>query len=104
MCPYLGEADIPAMLADLAETDSAVEVTHGTAATTALYDRVAVQIFDGEMPTTIPDGESVHIAAGSLPDLAPGDAITVDGVVYNVLRILAYGDGAMERLALTKPE
>lgn len=103
MCPYLGEADIPAMLADLAGTDGAVEVTHGVVPTTGLYDRVAVQIFGGEMPTTIPDGESIHIAAGSLPDLAPGGVITVDGLTYKVLRILPYGDGAMERLALTKP-
>ncbi len=99
----LGEADINEILADLAEANSAVAVTHNGTTTTGLFDRVALQIFDGEMPTTIPDGETVHIAAGSLPDLAPGVAITVDGVAFNVLRVLPYGDGAMERIALTQP-
>lgn len=98
----LGAGDIDAMLAELDAADGAVEVTLGATTVTGLFDRAAVQMFDGEMPTLVADGESVHVKAGSLPDLEPGVAITVAGVDYKVLRILAYGDGAMERVALTK--
>ena len=97
----LGEADIPAMIADLADADSAVEVTLGATTVMGLFDRAAVQFFDGEMATLIAPGEAVHIPADSLPDLEPGAAVTVEGVSFKVLRILPYGDGAMVRIALT---
>lgn len=100
---HLGEEDLIPMLDGFSEASATVAVTFGAITVTGLYDRVALQVFDGDMPTVIPDGESVHIVAGSLTDLAPGDSITVDGVSYKVLRILPYGDGAMERLALTTP-
>lgn len=90
------------MIADLAEADSAVDVELGSATTSGLFDRAALQIFDGEMPTTIAEPESVAIKAGSLAGVEPGSEITVDGVNYTVRAILPYGDGAMERLSLTK--
>jgi hypothetical protein len=104
----LGDADINEMLADLAEAGSAVEVTLGSTTVTGLFDRAAVQIFDGEMPTLIPDGEALHIKAGSLPGLVPAAMLTVTfpgaaaGTDYKVLRILPYGDGAVVRVALTQ--
>jgi len=100
---HLGENDIPSILDDLSTSSATVAITFGSVTITGLFDRVAVQMFDGDMPTVIPDGESVHIVAGSLTDVTPGDIITVDGTSYKVLRILPYGDGAMERLALTTP-
>ena len=90
------------MLADLAGADGAVEVVLGSGTTTGLFDRAALQIFDGEMPTTIADGEGVHIEAGTLAGLVNGSAITVGGVDYTVRAVLPYGDGAMERVSLTK--
>lgn len=98
---FLGDADIAEILADLAEAGGAVEVTLGATTVTGLFDRAAVQFFDGEMPTMIADGEAVHIKAGSLPGLDPAATITVDGTDYKVLRVLSYGDGAMQRVALT---
>lgn len=102
MSGRLGESDIAAMLADLAGADGAVEVVLGSLSTTGLFDRAALQIFDGEMPTTVADGEAVHIEAGALAGLVPGSEITVAGVDYTVRSVLPYGDGAMERLSLTK--
>jgi sorbitol-specific phosphotransferase system component IIA len=101
MSGILGENDIAAILADLVDADATVEVAFGTLTATGLLDRTAIQIFDGEMPTTIADGEAVHIQAGALPGLEPGSAITVAGTSYTVRAILLYGDGAMERISLT---
>lgn len=104
----LGEEDIDEMLADQLTVDGAVEVTLGATKVTGLLDRAAVQFFDGEMPTMIAEGEAVHVKAGSLPGLEPEAAISVTvGATttdYTVLRVLKYGDGAMERIALTKTE
>jgi hypothetical protein len=48
------------------------------------------------------------VQAGSLPGLEPEAAlsITIGSTTtdYTVLRVLKYGDGAMERIALTKTE
>lgn len=100
----LGAVDINEMLADQLAMGSAVEVTLGSTKVTGLFDRAAVQFFDGDAPTLIAEGEAVHIKAGSLPGLRPGSAITIesDGVSTNhsVIRILSYGDGAMQRVAL----
>ena len=102
MSGVLGENDISEMIADLAGADAAVEVVFGSVSTTGLFDRAALQIFDGEMPTTVADGEAIHIEAGILPGLVPGAEITVGGVDYTVRAMLPYGDGAMERISLTK--
>ena len=101
MSGILGENDIAAIIADLADADGAVAVVFGSSSTTGLYDRAALQIFDGEMPTTIAEWEAVHIEAGSLEGLENGSEITVAGVAYTVRAILPYGDGAMERISLT---
>lgn len=101
MAGILGEADIFAMLTDLAEADSAVGVTLGATTVTGLFDRAAVQFFDGEMPTMIADGEAVHIKAGSLPGVEAGDEIDVAGTTYFVRNVMSYGDGAMQRIGLT---
>jgi hypothetical protein len=80
-----------------------VEVTHGSATTLGLYDKAGVGIFDGEMSGVTAEGESVLIVAGSLPNVAPGEAITVDGVAFKVRSgPRAIGDGATELLGLTK--
>lgn len=90
------------MIADLAEADGAVEVVLGSSTTTGLSDRAALQIFDGEMPTTGAEGKAVHIKTGSLSGVEPGSEITVAGVDYTVRAVFPYGDGGMERLSLTK--
>lgn len=102
MSGILGESDIAAMLADLDLADGAVEVVSGAYSTTGLFDRAALQIFDGEMPTTVADGEAIHIEAGSLPGLSPGGDLTVGGLTHKVRALLPYGDGAMLRVSLTK--
>lgn len=99
----LGSADIAAILADLKDADGAVEVTLGSTTVIGLFDRTAIQIFDDDMPTTLVDGESVHVQADTLPGLQPGAALIVDGVAYKALRVLAYGEGAMVRIALRTP-
>jgi len=102
MSGVLGEAEINEMLADLLDADGAVAVTVGSVTVTGIFDRAAVQVLDGEMPTIVPDGEAVHVKSDALPGLAPGSAITVDGTSYSVRSLLPYGDGAMTRVALTK--
>jgi len=99
----LGETDIEAMLADLADAEGAVEVRFGSTSVLGLFDRASAELFAGEMPTLVADSEGVHVKAGSLPGLAAGAAIIVGGADYKVLKILAHGDGAMEWIALTSP-
>ncbi len=99
----MGETDIAAMLADLAAAGGGVAVTIGTTTVTGLLDREAVELLGSEMPGVIAADEVVHVASASLPAIASGTAITVDGKSYVVAKVLPYGDGAMTRLALRKP-
>jgi len=99
---FLGESDIAAMLADLAAAGGGVEVRLGETAVTGLLDREAAELFGGDMPAVISADEAVHVQSGALPGLASGEAITVDGHAYAVLKVLPYGDGAMVRIALRK--
>lgn len=99
----LGGTDVAAMLADLAAAGGGVAVTHGSTTTTGLRDEEAVELFGGEMPELIGIARVIQIASGSLPGLASGSAIAVDGTSYVVAQILPYGDGAMCRLALRNP-
>jgi len=98
------------MLADLDDAGGAVEVIFGALVTTGIYDRAAVQFFDGEAPTLIADGEAVHIQADSLSGLESGSTVEIresgstTGTSYEVRGILRYGDGAMERVSLTRAE
>ena len=100
---FLGDEDVGAMLADLAEAGGGVDVTLGTMTVTGLLDREAVEIFGGEMPAVVAADEIVHVRSGALPGLASGAPVTVGGVDYVVLKVLSYGDGAMTRIALRKP-
>ena len=100
---FLGDEDVGAMLADLAEAGGGVDVTLGTMTVTGLLDREAVEIFGGEMPAVVAADEIVHVRSGALPGLASGTPVTVGGVDYVVLKVLSYGDGAMTRIALRKP-
>ena len=99
----LGEADVAAMLSDMAEAGGGVNVTLGTTTVTGLLDREAVEILGGEMPAVVAADEIVHVRSGALPGLASGSQVTVDGTDYVVLKVLPYGDGAMTRIALRKP-
>ncbi len=98
----LGE-DIKAMLADLAGSVGAVEVTVGAVTVYGLLDRDVFEVLGGEMPAVVAADEVVHVQAGVLPGLQSGAAITVGGTAYVVLKVLPYGDGAMIRVALRKP-
>lgn len=100
----LGEADIAGLLEDMDLSGGAVSVTFGTITVTGIFDRTAIQVFDGDMPTTIIDGLSVHVQLSALPGLDNGSELTVDGIEYKALRVLPYGDGAMARIALRLPE
>lgn len=100
---FLCEADVAAMLSDLAEAGGGVDVTLGATTVTGLLDREAVEILGGEMPAVVAADEIVHIRSGALSGLASGAPVTVGGVDYVVLKVLPYGDGAMTRIALRKP-
>lgn len=100
---YLGEADIAAILADLAAAGGGVEVSLGGVTVTGLLDREAIEILGDQMPGVIAAEEMVHVQSGVLPGLQSGAAITVGGTAYVVLKVLPYGDGAMVRALLRKP-
>ena len=100
---FLGETDIAAMLSDLAEAGGGAQVTLGGATVTGLIDLEAAEILGGEMPAVVAADEVVHVKSESLPGLASGVPITVDGTDYVVLKALPYGDGAMTRIVLRKP-
>jgi len=100
---FLGETDIAAMLADLADAGGGVDVTLGATTVTGLLDREAAELLGGEMPAIVAADEVVHVQSDTLPGLASGVPITVGGTDYAVLKVLPYGDGAMTRVALRKP-
>ena len=98
-----GEPDIAAMLSDLAAIGGGVEVTLGATTVHGVLDRGALELLQGEMPGVVAADEIVHVPTGSLPGLASGASITVDGVAYVVLKVMPYEDGAMTRVVLRKP-
>ena len=100
---YLGESDIPVILADLAAAGGGVEVTLGGITVMGLLDRDATEVLGGEMPAVVTAEQAVHVQSGMLPGLQPGAAITVSGTAYVVLKVLPYGDGAMARVLLRTP-
>ncbi len=100
---FLGESDIGVMLADLAAAGGGVDVTLGSTTVKGLLDCEAIELLGGEMPGVVAAEEAVHVQSGALPGLASGEAITVDGHAYVVLKVFAYGDGAMVRIVLRKP-
>jgi len=100
---FLGETDIAAMLADLADAGGGVDVTLGATTVTGLLDREAAELLGGEMPAVVAADEIVHIQSDALPGLTSGSPISVGDTDYVVLKVLPYGDGAMTRVALRKP-
>ncbi len=100
---FLGEEDIAAMLADLAEAGGGVEIALGEATTTGLRDLEAAELLGDAMPGVVAADEVVHVRTGALPGLTSGAPITVDGTSYVVLKVLPYGDGALTRIALRTP-
>jgi len=99
----LGNSDIGEMIEDLAQAGGAVEVRFGSATTWGLFDRASAELFAGEMPTLVADAEGVHIKSGSLPGIASGSDVTVDGTAYKVMKVILHGDGGMQWLALGEP-
>jgi L-fucose isomerase-like protein len=99
----LGESDVAAMLADLAQAGGGVTVTLGTATTTGLLNHEAMEILGGEMPGVVAADDVVHVRSGVLPGLASGASITVDGTEFKVMQVFPYDDGAMVRIALRTP-
>jgi hypothetical protein len=100
---FLGGADIPEVLADLALVGGTVAVTLGEATVTGVLDREAIEILGDEMPGAVSEEEVVHVQTGVLPGLVSGAAIGVGGFPYIVQKVLPYGDGAMTRIVLRKP-
>ncbi len=100
---FLGESDIPVILADLAAAGGGVEVTHDGVTVVGLLDREAVEILGDQMPAVVAAEQAVHVQSGALPGLQSGAAITVGGTAYVVLKVLPYGDGAMVRVLLRTP-
>jgi hypothetical protein len=98
-----GEADIAAIMADLAEAGACVEVQFDGQKTQGLYDHEAVEILGAEMPAIVAADQVVHIQQGQLQGLDSGALVIVDGVSYRILKALPYGDGAMVRVALRQP-
>jgi hypothetical protein len=100
---FLGESDIPVILADLAAAGGGVEVTLGGVTVVGLLDREVVEVLGDQMPAVVAAEEIVHVQNGMLPGLQSGAAITVGGTAYVVLKVLPYGDGAMVRALLRTP-
>ena len=97
---YLGEADITAMLAEIAAAGGGVRVSLGSTTVAGLRDHEAVELLGGEMPGAITNAEAVHVATDSLPGLTSNSTVQVDGVDKKVVKALAYGDGALTRIEL----
>lgn len=92
----LGDAYIPGMLATAGEP-----VTLGATTVQALVDRSGEDVFrdDGGAPELSGRSVIVTVKTGSLPGLATGVAITVDGSPYKVRRWqLAELDGALTQI------
>lgn len=99
---FLGQADIPAMLAALKAAGGTVSITVAGATTDGLKRVGDADAFQSEMPGVAAGRESVLVQAGTLPAAAPGVAATVDGQAYKIGSIHAEGDGAMVRLVLRR--
>lgn len=102
---HLGAADIAAMMADLFAAGGAVEITLGPTTVNGVRDSDAVELFGLEAPPVRADDLALHIGTNSLPGLAPGVTIIVDGGEFSEQPFIArelviYGDGAMTRIHL----
>lgn len=93
----LGDADLPAMLAELG-VDVVLQVT-GQPTTKGIVDQFHEELFDSPGPSEI-TGRSVvvTIRTNSLPGMAPGSFIVVDGTIHRVRQLRQVDDGALTRI------
>lgn len=95
-----GASDIPALLAD-----TGVDVIFGAVTVKGLLDREVPEALlpieeSGGVAETV---SSVVIKTGSLPGIAGGSAITVDGVSWKVRSVRPMEDGELTMLLVRRP-
>jgi hypothetical protein len=89
-------SDITAMLDELG-----VSVTLGTNETKGLVDYADELVLETDVTASVGRMIAVTIKTGSLPGLAIGSALTVDGSPYKAREVLRIGDGALTRVMLS---
>lgn len=87
--------DITAMLDELG-----VSVTLGANETKGLVDYADELLLESDVSASIGRMLAVTIKTGSLPGLAVGSTLTVDGSAYKAREVLRIGDGALTRVLL----
>jgi hypothetical protein len=90
---YYGAADLPVLLADFG-----VDVSIQSVTVKGLTDRAGGESFPGEQAQAFGASLVVTIETGSLPGLAAGEAIVVDGVTRTVRHHEPIDDGAWTRI------
>jgi hypothetical protein len=88
-------SDIMAMLDELG-----VSVSLGANETKGLIDYADELVLETDVTASVGKMMAVTIKTGSLPGLAVGMALTVDGVNYKAREVLRTGDGALTRIML----
>ncbi len=88
-------SDITTMLDELG-----VNVILGANETKGLVDYADELVLETDVTASVGKMIAVTIKTGSLPGLAVGAALTVDGVVYKAREVLRLGDGALTRVML----
>jgi hypothetical protein len=87
--------DITAMLDELG-----VSVILGTNETKGVVDYADELVLETDVTASVGRMIAVTIKTGSLPGLAIGSALTVDGGNYKAREVLRIGDGALTRVML----
>ena len=96
---FLDEEDIDDQLSIDGHT-----VTVGATTVNCLVDAPDEQLFEPEFATFIGRSIVATIKTGSIPGIAIGSAITLhpEEELYEVVKFLQYGDGALTRVLVAK--
>lgn len=89
---YFEEGDVTAMIED---SPDAVDVTIGSTTVKGLRDTVDPEVLAGEGTMARGKQREVSVATDSLPGLAKGAAITVEGESFKVSDFEQVEDGAL---------
>lgn len=96
--PYLEEPDIDTMLTAIGQ-----DVSIGGVTTKGFIDRETVEVTDGQGTAVLGTVIKVTVHTGTLPALAVGVEIGVDGSTFIVHDYGQVGDGAMTEILCTTP-
>ena len=72
-----------------------VDVTFGATTVKGLIDIADESLEQGQAASLYGNVVTIEVKTGSLPLLAEGDAITADGIAYQVMRVRQIDDGAL---------